>query len=117
MLTETFITVKKGWFKTKIGLNYDIYAWFLLNDKYRLDINNTDVKDPEKFIVDITHCAAISYCKEHRKKIGFNRENVEVWLNKLGRGDFKELSASIEKSSATVQKKYGKPDKSNEKKK
>ncbi len=116
-MTETFITVKRRFFNTDIGLLYDMYAWFLLNEKYQLDINNSAVKDPEVFMVNITHCAAISYARETRKKIWFEREDVVRWLDNIKRGDLKRIQQTIEKSSDAVAKRYGKSKQSGEKKK
>ena len=84
---ETFITVKKGLLKKRIGLRFDMTTYFYLMELHGIDINS-GIDDPEKFMTGTIHCAAIRFNEKHTKKIWFNEQNVVKWKETWSRKHF-----------------------------
>ena len=103
---ETFITIKRGLFKKKIGLRFDMHAYFDLMELHGIDINNDAGRNPEQFMSGIIHCAAIRFNQVHNKKVWFNEQDVKDWVGKIQYEEIQQLKKVITESSQVLNEKY-----------
>ena len=100
---ETFITVRKGVFKKKIGLRFDLRAWAFMGTEYGIDINNPDNNfNATDFFIKQIHSAAISYCIQYNGNVWFNLKTITKWFVVALNTDVEKVKKTIVDSVSVV---------------
>lgn len=94
---ETVITFRPGWLKKRLGIRFDMLAFFRMLEEFGIGLGD-DISQIGKIPFDELLSVAIftgaeSYAFHHRKTVWFDKATVLRWIDdsKLTRGNLKEL--------------------------
>ena len=92
ILTNRWLPRKKVWF------NFDMYAWDYVCKMHDIEITELNTIDNEVLVYDLFYAAAVSYCKDHGKKVSFDKNKLLGWIDKLSKFELDRLQAEFKQS-------------------
>jgi len=102
----TEITVKRNWYrpKVKVGFLFDLYAWHLLWQDEKIQLQDIGSQKPDQLISMMLFNAARSYSKDSGEKVWYTQQMIEGWLDLLTRKEFSRLTEVFQESFTDIQK-------------